>query len=226
MLVKDSKMFLQDSEMLVENSNFILKGQRLFLTYCFPLNSSFSKEEFLIEINSLVFKMKTEILCYYVVEEHSKNSNIPTYPKNPVEKKHFHAILILKNSILITNQYFLDINNVHGNYVPFFEVLKHARSLKKDIDSFSKNSASIIYKNLRGFEKIILYLLKQDKNPFINLSTNSISYLSSLARDISLKGNYLLDFCCSNVLSLPIFTIDEYKILFPRRISSKKTKEK
>ena len=106
---------------LLENSRFKLEGQRFVLTYCFPLNSCFSKKEFLDEIESLVSEMGTEIVFYYIVEENSINLNVPIfpnslppaflttfspnrvarYPKNPPRiKKTFSLLVIVEKKLL------------------------------------------------------------------------------------------------------------------------------
>ena len=145
---------------LLENSRFKLEGQRFVLTYCFPLNSCFSKKEFLDEIESLVSEMGTEIVFYYIVEENSINLNVPIFPKNPVEKKYFHAVLIVDKPVLITNPRFLDINIIHGSYNSFADVLKYAGTIQN-----TDGGEKIPSKNTRGFERIISSLLN-DKNSF------------------------------------------------------------
>ena len=79
-----------------------------------------------------------------------------------------------------------------------------------------------VYRKYRNFEKIIIYLLKEDRNLFTNLSKDCLIFLNSLANDINLNNDYSSNFYPLNKLALSPFTIEDYNRIFPICYDSEK----
>jgi hypothetical protein len=186
---------------------FRLSGKKMLFTYHdnnHELNKEIIFQQVITYLNSVQFK----IVNYYLVKETEPNPDIKYYnDEKPGIHYHFYFEIehqIDKNrTIDIRDPLFFDMNRddenlrIHGNYITIANIVRNNKEnkfLTYDIDNFALSSKEIIKNNLKkqtltNSHRTILYLLKQDRNPYSNLPTELILNLEKLRQSLNPNEN-------------------------------------
>jgi hypothetical protein len=149
---------------------FLLKNKSIFLTYHDPKNL-LTKDILLQNIQKIITKRENILKNYYLVTEN--------------DGKHYHILLILEDIVRTQNSEYFDFElqnqNFHGNYT---NILKrnYSNILKRNYSNIDRKG---VKKYLTKIEETLLYLLKEDKYPYIKgFDQNLLKDLYSIGKDM------------------------------------------
>jgi hypothetical protein len=186
-----------------KNNGFRLKGNKFLFTY-HDSNQHLSKEIIFEEVVNSLKSIDFKIISYYLVKESEININIKYY-NDQRPGLHYHFYIEVEHEtdknrkVETTNPLFFDIYRdnkelrLHGNYITIGNLTKKNKEnkfLTYDFDNLAVSSKEILKNTLKkqtltsGY-RTILYLLKQDRNPWSNLPTEFILNLDKLRESLN-----------------------------------------
>jgi hypothetical protein len=154
-------------------NKFILRGKKLLLTYHDNKNL-LSKDKVLEAINQIIAQKQNLIVGYYIVCETNRitDPSPRIFEHKDKLNTHYHILLILEYEFRSENCHCFDfvINNTnfHGNYRIISQIVysnksKYSLNKPKNLEQYK----SLVQKNISSLEYTLIYLLKEDNQPYV-----------------------------------------------------------